>query len=47
MVPEARMELPYGGAKVMLLVEDIDNREFLQKLVCAMYPDLPAPKQRK
>ena len=47
MMPDARMELPYDGAKEMLLVEDVDDREFLQKLVRAMYPDLPAPKQRK
>ena len=47
MMPDARMELPYDGAKEMLLVEDVDDREFLQKLVRAMYPDLPAPKKRK
>ena len=47
MMPDARMELPYDGAKEMLLVEDVDDREFLQKLVRAVYPDLPAPKKRK
>lgn len=47
MMPDARMELPYDSAKEMLLVEDVDDREFLQKLVRAMYPDLPAPKKRK
>ena len=47
MMPDARMELPYDGAKEMLLVEDVDDREFLQKLVRAMYPDLPASKKRK
>ena len=31
----------------MLLVEDIDNREFLSKLVNAMYDELPAPKPKK
>ena len=46
MVPEARMELPYDGAKVMLLVEDVDNREFLQKLVEAVCFGLPEPKKR-
>ena len=47
MMPNARMELPYDGAKEMLLVDNVDDREFLQKLVRAMYPDLPAPKKRK
>ena len=45
MMPDARMELPYDGAKGLLLVEDVDDREFLQKLVRAMYPDLPSPKK--
>ena len=47
MMPGARMELPYDGAKEMLLVEDVDNREFLQKLVRSMYSDLPAPKKSR
>ena len=47
MMPDARMEFPYDGAKEMLLVDNVDDREFLQKLVRAMYPDLPAPKKRK
>ena len=47
MMPDARMELPYDGAKEMLLVDNVDDREFLQKLVRAMYPDLPASKKRK
>ena len=47
MMPDARTELPYDGAKEMLLVDNVDDREFLQKLVRAMYPDLPAPKKRK
>ena len=47
MMPDARMELPYDGAKEMLLVDNVDDREFLQKLLRAMYPELPAPKKRK
>ena len=35
-LPEAPRELPYKGAKEMLLVEDVDNREFLRELVTAM-----------
>lgn len=41
------MELPYEGAKEMLLVDDIDNKEFLSKLLEAMYEELPAPKKKK
>ena len=47
MMPDANMELPYEGAKEMLLVEDLDNREFLRELLEAMYEELPAPKKRK
>lgn len=43
----ATYELPYEGAKKMLLVEDVDNKEFLTKLIVAMYDELPAPKKRK
>ena len=46
MMPEGRMELPYDGAKEMLLVEDVDDSEFLQKLVRSVAEDLPAPKKR-
>jgi TfoX/Sxy family transcriptional regulator of competence genes len=46
MMPDADMELPYEGAKEMLLVDDVENREFLRKLLDAMYPELPVPKKR-
>ena len=46
MMPNAETELPYDGAKGMLLVEDVDNKEFLRKLLDAMYPELPAPKKK-
>ena len=46
MMPEADMELPYEGAKEMLLVDNVDNREFLQELLDAMYDELPAPKKK-
>ena len=45
LMPESARELPYEGAKEMLLVEDVDNREFLQKLLEAMAEELPAPKK--
>lgn len=47
LMPDATYELPYEGAKEMLLVEDVDNKEFLTKLIVAMYDELPAPKKRK
>ena len=46
-MPNAVYELPYDGAKKMLLVDDVDNKEFLIGLFDAMYDDLPAPKQKK
>ncbi len=46
LMPNAEMELPYEGAKEMLLVDDLENREFLRKLLEAMYEDLPAPKKK-
>ena len=47
MMPDADMDIPYEGAKAMLLVDNVENREFLQELVEAMYDELPAPKQKK
>ena len=46
-MPEADLELPYEGAKEMLLVDDVDNKEFLRELLEAMYEELPAPKKKK
>jgi hypothetical protein len=36
MLPEAEWEVPYEGAKPMLLVDDVDSRPFLQKLMEAL-----------
>ncbi len=46
-MPDATFELPYEGAKEMLLVDDIDNRDFLAKLFNAMYDELPLPKKKR
>ncbi len=46
-MPNAVYELPYDGAKEMLLVDEVDNKEFLIGLFDAMYDDLPAPKPKK
>ena len=47
LLPNAPLELPYEGAKEMLLVEDIEDRELLENLLNAMVDELPAPKKRK
>ena len=47
MMPEASMELPYEGAKEMLMVDNVENREFLKELVESMLDELPAPKKKK
>ena len=41
------MELPYDGAKEMILVDDVDNRQFLCKLVGSMWKELPEKKKKK
>ena len=46
-MPAARYELPYEGAKEMLLVDEVDNKEFLTGLFNAMYEELPAPKAKR
>ena len=43
----ASYELPYEGAKEMLLVDEVDNKEFVTGLFNAMYEELPAPKLKK
>ena len=45
-MPNAKYELPYDGAKEMLLVDDVDNKDFLTGLFNSMY-ELPAPKPKK
>ena len=47
MMPNADLELPYEGAKEMLLVDDVDNKEFLRELLESMYEELPAPKKEE
>ena len=42
-----KYELPYDGAKEMLLVDDVDNKEYLTGLFNSMYDELPAPKLKK
>ena len=46
-MPEAPMQLPYEGAKEMLLVDNVDNRDFLAELITSMYDELPELKKKK
>lgn len=46
LLPDAVRECPYEGAKEMLLVDNVDNSDFLRDLVAAMYDELPEPKKR-
>lgn len=43
-MPDAPLSFPYEGAKAMLLVDNVDNRDFLKELVLAMYDELPEAK---
>lgn len=47
LMPEAQMEIPYDGAKAMLLVDNVENRQFLRELLEVMYDELPAPNKKK
>ena len=46
-MPDAAMELPYEGAREMILVDNVESRDFLRELLESMYAELPAPKKRK
>ena len=46
-MPEAPYQLPYEGAKEMLLVDNVDNRDFLEDLITSMYDELPEGKKKK
>lgn len=47
MMPNANKELPYEGAKEMLLVDNIDDREFLQDLVQTIAPELLEVRKKR
>ena len=47
MMPNAEMELPYEGAKKMILVNNVEDKDFLRELLEGMYGELPAPKMKK
>lgn len=47
LIPDATFEIPYDGAKEMILVNNVDDKSFLTELLNAMYDELPAPKKKK
>ncbi|MDE5570330.1 MAG: TfoX/Sxy family protein [Ruminococcus sp.] len=46
-MPDAPLELPYENAKEMLLVENIDDRQFLAVLLNAVAEELPEIKKKR
>ena len=46
LMPDAEMELPYDGAKEMILVDNVDDRQFLYELVKSMWEELPEKKKK-
>ena len=46
LMPAAICDLPYEGAKEMLLVDEVDSKAFLTKLFKAMYDELLSPKRK-
>lgn len=46
LIPAAPLEVPYEGAKEMLLVEDVDNRALLKEILDAVYTELPEAKRQ-
>lgn len=47
LMPNAEYIIPYEGAKEMLLVDNLEDRDFLAELMEKMYPQLPETKKRK
>ena len=46
-MPNAKYEIPYKNGKEMLLIDDVDDKERLAKLIKIMYDELPARKLKK
>lgn len=47
LLSEASLEIPYEGAKKMLLVDQLDDKALLSRLLQAMSEELPAPKKKR
>ncbi len=46
LLADAPYELPYEGAKPMLMVEDMENRQLLSALCRVLYDELPTGKKK-
>ena len=46
-MPRPVYRLPYEGAREMIFVNDVDDKDFLTGLFNAMYDELPPPKSKK
>lgn len=46
LMPEANFETPYEGAKKMILVDNVDSKEFITLLLSSIYDELPFPKNK-
>ena len=47
LMPDTELVIPYEGSKGMLLVDNVDDREFLRELIEKMYEELPEPKTKR
>lgn len=47
LIPNVKLEIPYSGAKEMILLEKLEDRTFTKELFESMYDELPAPKKKK
>ena len=47
LMPEADLEIPYEGAKEMIMVDDPENRALMKELFNALYADLPPARKKK
>ncbi|MBR4720738.1 MAG: TfoX/Sxy family protein [Clostridia bacterium] len=47
MMPDAPLEIPYSGGKEMILVDRVEDKEFLKALFEKMVDELPEKKKKK
>ncbi len=47
LMPDAPEEMPYEGARSMLMCENTDDSVFLKRLIETVYEELPVPKKKK
>ena len=45
MMPDAEYAIPYDGAKQMLLVDRVEDKDFLKDLLDSMLSELPSKKK--